>query len=653
MLLMLHNSMPREVCFNAKDTCGTAENYKHSIQYEGNEFIGEKRSIIPKDIVIYDNITHFIAENICDNYTLITGLSKDLHNKEQKLRKDAYTLYGQFGSIMGMATEQTVNITRRLVIHEPVNVVTWKTNLNTNLYPDPLTVGVWWDHFYTLLQTSSVVQIKKIKNIIKNSEGESYRLDCKNGKILVMVDLSCVYVHELFTSERYKSPLASLRHQTKLAGISTETCARKLPKVFSGSVIVKVPPKNINAKRSCTSMYYICASGEPTARAIHIIKRGLPAPHIVKQELDKASDKEYIFECSCKENDYMTRVETLAIKCIYKRTDVDYDVSQVLKHEFFSIQSLCNTTIRCHYDTSMQESLRACKCISLNPQVPIEHYNNKHGMLMEPIGFQTIHPCKSWIPYDARDSFVLRPPFKKIKPCDVNNDKNNNYETTSNRTRRSLWKCAYTIGQCGDKKNRGSASAKSVKDMQKNVHKTFKAAYDEMKHNVRHDNLVTNRVNRNSYRIVDTSSVLEDVILEINNDLATIERGMANIHMQIEMNRIQTVINEVNMHNIRTFIRGLHKNRLNLVGNKFKINETTGCVDIPDVPKGINLHHLDTISAYSSLKPIKREQFKFTIAPPVNIKTIHHHSHLKSILIIIIVLLLLLAIMFCACKFMC
>ena len=95
--------------------------------------------------------------------------------------------------------------------------------------------------------------------------------------------------------------------------------------------------------------------------------------------------------------------------------------------------------------------------------------------------------------------------------------------------------------------------------MQKSVHKTFKTAYEEMKRNVIHDNLITNRVNRNSYRIVDTSSVLEDVILEINSDLSKMEQGMVNIQMQIEMNRIQTVINELNMHNIRTFIDSHNK----------------------------------------------------------------------------------------------
>ena len=653
MLLMLRYSVAREICFTVNNTCGTAEIYKHSVQYAGNEFIGEKRSIIPNDIVIYDNITHFVAENICDNYTLITGLSKDLYNKEQKRRKDAYTLYGQSGSIMAMATEQTIHITRRLVIHESFNVVNWKTNVNTNLYPDPLTVGVWWDHFYMLLQTNSVVQVKKIGNKIKNTEGESYRLDCKNGKILVIADLSCVYVHELFTSERYKYPLA---------GVSTETCARKLPKVFSGSVIVKVPQKNKNAKRSCTSMYYICASGEPTARAIHIIKRGLTAPQIANQELDKVSDKEYVFECTCKENDYMTQDQTLSTKCVYKRTDLDYDRLQVLNYEILSIKSLCNKNDRCHYDTSMQDSLRACKCISSNHQVPIELYNNKHGMLKNPLGFQAIHPCKTWLPYNAIDSFVLGPPFRKIKSCGGDDIGNNNYEANSKRNKRSSRNyctmsafgfCMRSRSRSRSRRRKGAASAKSVRNMQKNIQKTFKAESEALKRNQKHDNLVSNKVNLNSYRIVDTSSVLEDVILEINSDLSKMEQGMVNIQMQIEMNRIQTVINELNMHNIRTFMVGIHKDRLNLAGDEFKINETTGCVDVPDVPEGIKLHHLTTITSYPSLKPIKSEQFKFTIAPPVNIIAIPHHNYFKSILIIGILLLLFITIMYCACKFMC
>lgn len=632
VLLVLHSAVPYEVCYNAKDTCGTDEKYKSSIQYSGSEFTGTKTSIIPNNTMTYENITDFIVKNICNNYTLFTGVSKDWYNKEHKQRNDAYTFYGSGGSIMASDQEQEVHISRRLVIHQPFNVVSWKSNLNTSLYADPFTAGVWWDHFYTLLRSSSVVQVKKIENITTINEGESYRLECDSGKILVMADMSCVYVHDLFTSEEYNPTLGSLNHLTKIPVLPSGTCGRKLPKLFSGSVLVKVPEQNIISNRSCTNMYYICASGNPTARAIHIV-RALPS-HVVKEEIISTPETEHPFQCSCKEEDYMGNVETITTKCTFEKSKVNYNASEVLKHEINSIKSLCEKSDRCHYNTSIQDSLRPCNCNGSNPKVPIEHYNNQHGMMKNPVGYEAIQPCKQWWPYAARKLFYLAPPFKKITSC-------TNNEMSLKRTKRSY------------RNKDGPASLISVIALQNNAHKTFKSAYDEMKRNQEHDNLVTNRVNRNSYRIVDTSSILQNVIEEIDKDLSIIEHAITNIHMQMQLDQIQIVINQLNIRNIREFLKLLHQNKLSLIADKFEINETTHCIEIPDTPQHIKLHHMMSLTTYPLLSPLKMENFTFKIPHKIHISSIHIHNNWKKILIIIGVLMLLLGLCCCACKIIC
>lgn len=662
ILLVIPYSLPSKLCFDVEDTCANDNKYNSSIQYGGEQYFGGKRLITPQSILTYNNITEFIGRNICDNYTLITGLAEHQYNKEQKQRDDTYTFYGNSGSIIASEREQKVRISRRLVIHEPVDVVSLRTNLNTNLFPDLLTMHLWWDHFYSLLGTSSVVEVKKIKSIIKSREGHSYKLDCKTGKILVIADLSCVYLHGLSTSSDTHEPLlVSFRHQAKLSSISSKTCARKLPIIFSGSVIVKVPQANIKAKRSCTNSHYICATGKATVRAIHIIKTHLNVPSRKKQV--NVSEVENIFDCSCKENDHMIKVGSSS-NCIYKRIHSTPDRLQILNHETLSMKYLCLKNDKCHYNSSMVDSRRACSCVGQDKQVAIEHYYNEYGMLKNPTGADGLNPCKRWLPYGAKESFELIPPFKRIKHCEESDNHNADGEysignksiygeITSYRAKRWAWYSDRRRSYYSRRKNcNRAATTKSVQKLAEKLSKIFKEEYKALERNNIHDNLIVNRVNLNSYHIVDLGNRLEDVILEINRDLSIIEKEIAKIQMKIELDRIQTVINEINTHRIRTFLMRMHKKRLNLMNGAFKINEVTGCAQLPNHHAVVRLGYLNTFTPYSMLKPINRTEFRFNIEPPPHINSIHQHNYFKIILIGV-VLLVFVIISICACKIMC
>lgn len=651
ILLILPYSLPAEVCFGVEDTCDNGDKYNSTIQYAGETYFGSKKFIMPQNVITYNNITEFIGENICDNYTFVSALRKDQYNKKQKKRDDRYTFYGNSGSIIASGREQEVHIARRVVIEEPGNVLLLKTNLNTSLLPDSLTMNLWWDHFYTLLVSSSLLQVKKIKNITKSKEGHSYKLDCETGNILTIADFSCVYLQG---------------HQTKFSPVLSTTCGRKLPVVFKGSVIVKCPLSNVNAKRSCTNSHYICATGEATARAVHIIKTHLNAPYIAKNELG-VSDVEHIFDCSCSENEYMSNVD--GSNCSYSRNHLTPDRLEILNHESLSIKKLCLRNPKCHYSSSMLDSLRPCRCVGQDSQVAIEHYHNEYGMLKNPTGADGLSPCKTFLPYGGKDSFQLVPPFKRIKYCETAGDNVNgdygygmysnihNYsKITSHRVKRRMsWGASSWVRRIIKDKQKlcqYAASAQSVQKMQKNIQKTFKEEYEALKHNEEHDNLVTNRINSNTYQIVKINNVLEDVILEFNRDLSIIEKEITNIQMKMELNRLQIIINEFNTHRIRAFLMRMHKKKLNLIKGDFRINETSGCAQVPDDHADLNLNYLDTITPYSMLKPINSSQFRFTIEPPVHINSIHQHYYFRTILIVV-VLLVFIMIITCACKFMC
>jgi len=661
LVLVIRSILSRDICYSVNNVCETDVKNAQSIHYSGYDFVGDTRHLVHPDTPVYNDVKHFLKENICHEGTLFTGLSKNKSIAIFGPREDKYTYYGKDGSIIGATQSQTVYLQERVMIHQPTKGIPFQLNYgSTRIFPDITLVQVWWAHFYSLIKAHSEIQLVSVLVPDPSSiQGQTqYTLACA-GTILVIADPRCTFTTELEVDPAetdYDDQVTGTR-TTVFGGAEPRNCIRRVPMLFSGSVRVTTYHKLNELSQICTPSTYICGIGQPAVRQIHIIKSSDPIQIPTIHESTFIQTDQIPFACNCKEEDLDQGLFNVNDSCAFTQTMGQIKFDQVVQSERHTLRQLCNADITCDNDALESHSTRECGCKKTSTNL-IPQYQNNHGILKDPYGFSVTTPCKSWIPHQAKDTSVLLPPFKRIHACDEN--------LPSLRGKRSIhpeFCLPLIVTVCFGQGNgaEGAVTKAVLQNVTDSLETSIRSLADKAKEIQNNLNSATHVFNRYSLRINQIEQNIQFIIKNLNSFITSTNRNFDITQMEIETLRIQTTIDKLNFKHLYLFLKALHSDRLAKVKEGFIIDNNTGCVSVPDHYK---IKHFRTIEGLftnqtlSSLPEIIPQTFTFTLAPHIDLTKLKDPTKKGGlntavvIAIVVCIIVVALVIFVCICKFL-
>lgn len=593
---IIHIVFARDLCYSVNNVCETDVHNSQSIHYSGYDFVGNTHPLVHPDTPIYDDVKHFLKENICNEGTLITGLSKNQSINIFGNRRDEHTYYGKEGSIMAATQGQFIYLQERVMIHQPIKAIPFQLNYgSTRIFPDLELVSVWWGHFYSLLKSHSNIQLVPISvpepSTIKGQT--QYTLSCPSGTVLVIADPRCTFKtqFEIDPAEMDYDDVVVGQHTNIFGGTPfPQVCIRRIPMLFTGSVQVTTYNQIHTLAQVCTPSTYICATGPPIVRQIHIIKSSIPIHAHTTKESTYINSDQIPFQCTCSENDVAQKLINKDNHCSYDVVAGTVQLDRVVQSERHTLRQLCKADIVCDNDALEPHSIRECGCPKTSKNL-IPQYNDDHAILRDPSGFSMTTPCKSWIPHQVKDTSILIPPFKRVRACDEN--------LPSFRRR----KRAFNVDFCApiivtvcfnDKKNNseGGVTKAVLQNITNSIEISIRSLAEKSKQIQNQLNSANHVFNAYNLRINKIERDIKDIINHLNSFIATTNHNFDITHMEIEALRVKTEINKINFNHLIQFLKALHADRLSKMKLGFILNNNTGCVSLPQSPQ---LHFFPTM----------------------------------------------------------
>lgn len=662
LLLALHVVLSSDICYSVNNVCETDVQDKRTIHYSGYDFVGEAHSLVHPRTPVYNDVKHFLKENICKEGTLITGLSKNKSIDIFGSRPDTYTYYGKDGSVMGANQAQTIYLQERVMIHQPIKGIPFQLNYgSTRIFPDIKLVTIWWGHFYSLLKAHSEIQLVPILVPEPNSNpGQlQYTLACSSGTVLVIADPRCTFTTqtEVDPAEAdYDDSVIGTQTTVFGGGIERRKCTRRVPMLFSGSVRVTTYPRMATASKVCTPSTYLCATGPPIVRQIHVIKSNTSIHIPSVQESTFTETDQIPFACNCDEDAVAQGLRTRT-PCTYTQTTGQIELDKVVQSERHALRQLCNADVTCDNDALEWHSTRECGCKKTSTNF-IPQYHNDHGILKDPYGFSFTTPCKSWIPHQAKNTSVVLPPFQRVHACDKN--------LPSFRRKRSIHQdfcLPLIVAVCfsdSDKGDEGAVTKAALQNITISIETSIQSLADKAKKIQNNLNTASQVFNRYSLRINKIERNIQYIIQNLNAFITSTNRNFDITQMEIETLRIQTTIDKLNFQHLYTFLKALHADRLTKVKQGFIINSDTGCVSVPNQHKLSHFGTLDELYAnhtFPALPELRTHTFTFTLAPHLDITKLESPKKKglnTAVVIAIVVCIIVIAIvlLICVCKFL-
>ena len=622
IILAVPRVLSRDICYSVDNVCEANVKNAQSIHYSGYDFVGNTHPLVSSKTPVYNNIKHFLKENICNDGTLITGLSQNTSSEIFGNREHKHTYYGKDGSIMGATQAQTIYLLERVMIHQPTNAIPFTLNYgSTRIFPDIELVSVWWGHFYSLLKAHSKIQLVPISVPEPYSiEGQAqYTLSCPAGTVLVIVDPRCTFTTQLEidqTESDYDEEVIGTPENI-FGSADPQNCVRRVPMLFSGSVRVTTYHHIGRWSKVCTPSVYLCATGSPIVRQIHIIKSSNPIKVPTVHESRYNELDEIPFACNCQESEVAQGLVNLSKACVYKRTSGQIDLDKIVQSERHTLRQLCNADIACDNDALELHSIRECGCKKSSTNL-IPQYKNDHGILKDPYGFSMTSPCQTWIPHQAVNKSVLLPPFKRIHTCD---------ENLPSFRRRLLgihvkFCLPFIVTVCFGKSNSEGGVTKAVlQNITNSLETSIQSLANKAKQIQNNLNSASHIFNQYSLHINKIERNIQYIIKNLNAFITSTNRNFDITQMEIETLRIQTTLNKLSVKHLYMFLKALHADRLDILKKGFNIDKDTGCVSVPDNYKlqAFPVLEGETGGKIGTLPQFKTQTFIFTLAPHIDI----------------------------------